>query len=62
MVATEGGQDPIPGHALPEGIEIGDMPGTQTKRSSWATMTLLRSSFGLLLWKSKVAVMIMRLR
>jgi len=64
VVVTEGGRDPTPGRALPEGIEIEieDTPGTQTKRNSWAMMTLLRSSFELSLWKSKVGVTITRPR
>ena len=62
VVATEGGQDPTVGHALPEGIEIEGIPETQTKGNSWVTMTLPRSLSESLLWKSKVGVAITRLR
>jgi adenosylcobinamide amidohydrolase len=62
VAVIEGGQDPTAGHALLEGTEIGDMSETQTKRNSWVMMTLLKSLFALLLWKSKVGVTTTRLR
>jgi hypothetical protein len=62
VVTTEGSQDPTPGHALPEGIGIEDMPGMRTKRNSLVMMTSPRNLFELLPWKSKVGAMITRLR
>ena len=61
-VVIIGGRDPTAGHALLEGTGIEDMPKTPTRKNSWVTMTLLRSSSELLLWKSKVEVKITKLR
>lgn len=52
-VTTEGGQGPTAGHVHPEGMGIEVIPETRMKRNSWVMMTLLKSSFGLLPWKSK---------
>ena len=56
VVTTEGGLDPIAGHARPEGIGAKDIPETRMKRSSWVMMRLLMSLSGSLRWKSKVGV------
>ena len=62
VVTTEGSQDPTPGHALPEGIGIEDMPGMRTKRNSLVMMTSPRNLFELLPWKSRVGATITRPR